>query len=235
MKQSQKVFRLSLFLCISSFLLVIFTGYSYWREKHHILTDAKNNAKQEFESYDLINLVYKPGLEEDLVLPGWRIQDSFFEYHLNSYNVNFGIQNYIGQKDYPELYFTIILQRDFINIFINNLMVPIVVALLLFLVHLLILNNCDSLAIVSACSAFLFIVILDQINLRGKILAGGILYLEYFYFILYLLIIAVAINAILFSQKTNIRWLQYQESLIPKLLYWPAILTLLLMFTLFIF
>lgn len=59
-------------------------------------------------------------------------------------------------------------------------------------------------------------------------MAGGILYLEYFYFILYLLIIAVAINAILFSQKTNIRWLQYQESLIPKLLYWSAILTLLL-------
>ncbi len=47
MKQSQKVFRVSLFLCISSFLLVIFTGFSYWRERHHILTEAKNNAKQE--------------------------------------------------------------------------------------------------------------------------------------------------------------------------------------------
>ena len=77
--------------------------------------------------------------------------------------------------------------------------------------------------------------ILDQINLRSKILAGGILYLEYFYFILYLLIIAVAINAMLFSQKPNIRWLQYQQSLIPKLLYWPGMLTLLLVFTLFVF
>ncbi|MGK7954953.1 MAG: hypothetical protein AB4063_06795 [Crocosphaera sp.] len=47
MKQSQKVFRLSLFLCLSSFLLVVFTGYSYWRERHDILTDAKNKAKQE--------------------------------------------------------------------------------------------------------------------------------------------------------------------------------------------
>ncbi|MDJ0580952.1 cache domain-containing protein [Crocosphaera sp.] len=189
----------------------------------------------DFQSYELINPVSRPGLEEDFVLPGWRIQGSFFEYHINGYNTNFGIHNYIGQKNHPELYFTIILQRDFINIFINNLMVPIVVALLLFLVHLLILNEADSLAIVSACSAFLFIVILDQINLRGEILAGGILYLEYFYFILYLLIIAVAINAILFSQKPNIRWLQYQESLIPKLLYWPGMLTLLLVFTLFVF
>ncbi|MDJ0509202.1 MAG: cache domain-containing protein [Crocosphaera sp.] len=189
----------------------------------------------DFDSYDLINPVYKPGLEEEFVLPGWRIKGSFFEYYLNGYNTNFGINNYIGQKDYPELYFTIILQRDFINIFINNLMVPIVVALLLFLVHLLILKESDPLAIVSACSAFLFIVILDQINLRGKILAAGILYLEYFYFILYLLIIAVAINAILFSQKNHIRWLQYQESLIPKLLYWPGMLTLLLVFTLLVF
>ncbi|MDJ0846436.1 cache domain-containing protein [Crocosphaera sp.] len=189
----------------------------------------------DFESYELINPVYKPGLEEDFVLPGWKIQGSFFEYHLNDYNTNFGINNYVGQKNYPELYFTVTLQRDFINIFINNLMVPFVVALLLFLVHLLILKDSDTLAIVSACSAFLFIVILDQINLRSEILAGGILYLEYFYFILYLLIIAVAINSILFSKKTNLRWIQYQESLIPKLLYWPGILTLLLVFTLLIF
>ena len=189
----------------------------------------------DFQSYEFINPAYDPGLEEDLVLPSWKIEGSFFEYHLNSYNTNFGIKNYMGQKDYPELYFTITLQRDFINIFINNLMVPIVVALLLFLVHLLILDESDTLAIVSACSAFLFIVILDQINLRSKILAGGILYIEYFYFILYLSIIAVAINAILFTQKTNIRWLQYQESLIPKLLYWPGMLTLLLIFTLVVF
>ena len=47
MKESQKVFRISFVLCISSFLLVIFTGYSYWRERHKILTEAKNNAKQE--------------------------------------------------------------------------------------------------------------------------------------------------------------------------------------------
>ena len=98
-------------------------------------------------------------------------------------------------------------------------MVPIVVALLLFLVHLLILNESDSLAIVSACNGLIFIVILDQINLRSRILAAEILYLEYFYFILYILIIMVAINAILFSQKPNIRWLQYQQSLIQKLLY----------------
>lgn len=189
----------------------------------------------DFQSYELINPVSKPGLEENFVLPGWEIQGSFFEYHLNNYNVNFGINNYVGQKKYPELYFTVTLKRDLINIFINNLMVPIVIALLLFLVHLLILNESDSLAILSACSAFLFIVILDQINLRSRILAGGILYLEYFYFILYVFIIAVAINSILFSKKHNIRWLQYQESLIPKLLYWPGILTLLLVFTLLIF
>ncbi len=114
-------------------------------------------------------------------------------------------------------------------------MVPIVVALLLFLVHLLILNDSDTLDIVSACSGVLFSVIVDQIRIRGEIQATGILYLEYFYFILYLLIIAVAINAMLFSQKPNIRWLQYQQSLIPKLLYWPGMLTLLLVFTLFVF
>ena len=47
MQQSSKILRISLFLCLASFLLVIFTAYSYWKERNRILTEAKNNAKQE--------------------------------------------------------------------------------------------------------------------------------------------------------------------------------------------
>jgi hypothetical protein len=197
----------------------------------------------DFDAYDLILPTSLPGLEKDFVLPGWTLKSSFFQYRFNNYNTNFGIENYIGQKNFPELYFTVILQRDFITIFISNMMIIIVVLLLLFCVQILIIKQKDrsdnldftALEIVSACGAFLFIIIVDQINLRQKIITAGIIYFDYFYFVLYVVILLVAINAILFASNIKIDWIHYKDNLIPKILYWPTNLTLLLLVTLLVF
>lgn len=197
----------------------------------------------DFDAYDLMVPTSLPGLEEDFVLPGWNLESSFFQYKLNNYNTNFGINNYIGQDNFPELYFTVILQRDFINILIGNMMIIIVVILLLFCVQILIIKhkeggeNLDftALEIVSACGAFLFIIIIDQINLRQKIITAGIIYFDYFYFVLYIMILLVATNAILFASNIKLDWIHYKNNLIPKLLYWPTNLTLLLLVTLLVF
>jgi len=66
-------------------------------------------------------------------------------------------------------------------------MIIIVVLLLLFCIQILIIKHKESgenqdftaLEIVSACGAFLFIVIIDQINLRQKIITAGIIYFDY--------------------------------------------------------
>ena len=197
----------------------------------------------DFDAYDLMIPTSLPGLEEDFVLPGWNLESSFFQYKLNNYNTNFGINSYIGQDNFPELYFTVILQRNFINILISNMMIIIVVLLLLFCIQILIIKHKESgenqdftaLEIVSACGAFLFIIIIDQINLRQKIVTAGIIYLDYFYFILYIMIILVAINAILFASNIKLDWIHYKNNLIPKLLYWPTNLALLLLVTMLVF
>jgi hypothetical protein len=197
----------------------------------------------DFDAYDLMVPTSLPGLEEDFVLPGWNLESSFFQYRLNNYNANFGINNYIGQDNFPELYFTVILQRDFITIFISNMMIIIVVLLLLFCVQILIMKHKETsenldftaLEIVSACGAFLFIIIIDQINLRQKIITAGIIYFDYFYFVLYIVILLVAINAILFASNIKFNWIHYKDNLIPKLLYWPTNLTLLMLVTLLVF
>lgn len=197
----------------------------------------------DFDAYDLMVPTSLPGLAEDFVLPGWDIKSSFFQYKLNNYNTNFGINSYIGQDNFPELYFTVVLQRNFINVLISNMMIIIVVLLLLFCIQILIIKHKESgenqdftaLEIVSACGAFLFIVIIDQINLRQKIITAGIIYLDYFYFILYIMILLVAINAILFASNIKIDWIDYKNNLIPKLLYWPTNLALLLLVTMLVF
>ncbi|REJ46899.1 MAG: hypothetical protein DWQ53_10130 [Microcystis flos-aquae DF17] len=197
----------------------------------------------DFDAYDLMVPTSLPGLAEDFVLPGWNLKSSFFQYKLNNYNTNFGINSYIGQDNFPELYFTVVLQRNFINILISNMMIIIVVLLLLFCIQILIIKHKESgenqdftaLEIVSACGAFLFIIIIDQINLRQKIVTAGIIYLDYFYFILYIMILLVAINAILFASNIKLDWIDYKNNLIPKLLYWPTNLALLLLVTMLVF
>ena len=197
----------------------------------------------DFKSYDFIIPTSLPGLEKDFVLPGWTLKSSFFQYRLNNYNTDFGVENYIGQSDFPELYFTVVIQRDFLGVFIGNMMTIIVILLLLFCVQMLIIKrrsddgNLDftALEIVSACGGFLFIIIIDQINLRQKIITAGAIYFDYLYFVLYIVILLVAINAILFASTTNMRLIHYKDNLIPKLLYWPINLTLSLLVTLFVF
>ncbi|MCL1466216.1 hypothetical protein [Argonema galeatum] len=89
--------------------------------------------------------------------------------------------------------------------------------------------------VVGSCAGFIFIVILDQIALRGQVAAHGIIYFEYFYFVVYLLILLVAVNSILLNQKKNIWFIQYKDNQLPTVLYWPTLLGILLIITAAIF
>lgn len=184
-----------------------------------------------------------PGIEQDFVFPGWDMESSFFSYKLNSYNTNFGIDNYIGQEEFPELYFSVIAQRSFISVFISSLMTSLVLSFLLFILQLLIgekskveeTMSFSALEMVSVGGGFIFIVLLDQLTLRGSIAAGGIIYIEYFYFILYVIIMLVTINAVLLASGSESPIIKYRDNLIPKLCYWPFIMNLLLVITVMVF
>ncbi|HAG84693.1 MAG TPA: hypothetical protein DCL61_26965 [Cyanobacteria bacterium UBA12227] len=184
-------------------------------------------------SYDIINPLSQPGLERDFVLGGWTIESSFFEYKFNTYNSNFGFGNAFTKNHYPELYFTVILKRDFIGIFIARVVPLLVVAILLFC--MMPLSRDHGMEIVGACAGLIFVIILDQISVRGQIATQGIIYFEYFYFVMYFLILLVAANAILLKLNKNIPLILYKNNRIPKLFYWPTLLGILLIITAFTF
>jgi hypothetical protein len=195
----------------------------------------------DFDAYTLISPSTLPGIDRQFFLPGWHLKNSYFQYQLHGYNTNFGIENYVGKENFPELYFTVYLRRKLIKIFIDNFMVPSIIAALLFIILLIFVKKHDeeadfnALEIVSACGGFLFILIIDQISLRQKIVTAGLLYLDYFYFVLYLAILLVAINGLLFVSGKKIPLVQYQNNLITKILYWPSILGALLITTILVF
>ena len=77
----------------------------------------------------------------------------------------------------------------------------------------------DAQTTLSSCATLIFIVILAHIDLRGDFSSGGFFYLEYFYFVMYLMILLVALNATLFTWGVKNFFSRHF-----KLLYWPVLL-----------
>lgn len=184
--------------------------------------------------YQVINPRTKPGVNKDIVLGNWNLSDSFFEYRFKTYNTNFGIKSNVLKTNFPELHFTMVLQRDFIGPFISRVG-PLFVVVILIFAMLLIADEEKALEVLAACAGFVFIVILDQIAVREQIVTKGILYFEYFYFVIYFYIFLVALNAILLISGPNTPFIQYKDNLISKLLYWPTLLKVLLVITILVF
>ncbi|OAB57984.1 hypothetical protein AY600_19500 [Phormidium willei BDU 130791] len=195
-------------------------------------------------AYDLMVPLSLPGLEveENMVLPGWNIKESFFRYRFNSYNSNFGFMGETQVKNFPELYFEVELERDLLTVIITKMMRVIVVSGLLFGVQYLVRYKTDdnqlgfsASGVIGASGGFSFILILDQINLRSQLATGGIIYIEYFYFVLYVMILVVVFNAIMVAKGSENALLQYNNNILPKLIYWPLLLSLQILVTLFVF
>ncbi len=83
----------------------------------------------DFESYELANPAVRPGVMQDLVLPGWAVTGSYFEYRPEHYNTTFGID---ARTDVPEFYFSVGLRRQVLGPFISNLLPLAVTGAMLF-------------------------------------------------------------------------------------------------------
>ena len=115
------------------------------------------------------------------------------------------------------------------NEFIIYLIPLLTVAALLFLILLAATTekekaerfNFSILGVIGVNSALFFVVIIAHIQLRREFLGSGLVYLEYFYLVMYLVILVVTLDAYLISVGWQVRFLNYKDHLIPKLLYWP--------------
>lgn len=185
----------------------------------------------DFMGYQIQSAEFRPGLENDFVMEGWEFINSYFSYRQNSYNVNFGLETMGNVNKTMELYFNIGMERNFVSPFVSDMIPIIVVSFLVFSVLMITtrdaINNqlfgFSASSVLGYCAALFFVVIIAHVNLRRTLAAQGIIYLEYFYFLMYLAILVTSTNALLFSSKVHISIIDYKDNLILKLLYWPAL------------
>jgi hypothetical protein len=186
----------------------------------------------DFKAYDSLSTRALPGVEKDFVLSGWTLFRSFFDMRSNSYNTSFGRSGFFSGDALPELYFNIEVKRNFLNPFISHFFPLFVVLLMLYAI--LVTTSQDDVRkevfgfnvsrVAATCSALFFVVLIAHVQLRRELAANSIVYLEYFYLISYVMIILVTANAVLFSWRLPIHFIQFHDNLLPKLVFWPLIL-----------
>jgi hypothetical protein len=180
-----------------------------------------------------------PGLDKDIVLENWDIQQSFFSYRANRYNANFGIQGYIADQLQPELYYNISIKRHLASALISRVIVPIVILIQLFVIVVVIGRDNKRLelfgvrpgAVIFTCAAFFFAVLVAQNSLRTELQANGFVYLENLYLITYVVILAVAINSVLLVARPDLKLFRDYDNMWAEISYWPTILVSMIVIT----
>jgi hypothetical protein len=87
----------------------------------------------------------------------------------------------------------------------------------------------------SAFSGLFFVVILSQLDLRRRVSGASILYIEYYYFVMYVTIVVAALTTLTNGYPGLFPGIERREHFVPKLLYWPVILAAVAVITLVVF
>ncbi len=180
-------------------------------------------------------------MEERFVYEGWVPEFSTFSLVPHRYNTTLGQRaGAVGTEGFPELYYSIGLKRAFASRMMSHL-VPLAVVLLLLFVCLSLTTRdpdrrltvaFDTGAAIGSCAALLFVALIDHNRIRDEIPPGRIAYLEILWFILYAVILLVALNAAASSAGIGHRLLVANDNAPLRLLYWPLVSGALLVATL---
>jgi hypothetical protein len=224
-----------------------FSKYPFGREYVQTQLRHKQFTKNiilvpDLESYKLINPTAWPGLQSDIFLHGWNINKSYFSYKFENYSTSFGLKDYAGLTDFPELYFTIEISKQIFGAIISHALPLAVVALLLFALLLLSSNmevgKLEVVEAIAACAGFFLVIVFSHLGIRESFAVQDIMYLEYYYYVTYVLILFTVANYVIIASSKQkkersaftsemseasflIKLIRHHDNLFVKVLYWP--------------
>jgi hypothetical protein len=194
--------------------------------------DQRRLLVPDLDSYALTHPAAYPGLDKNLLVAGWMVGGSFFDYKFENYDSSFGIPGRSSEAVVPELNFNVTIHRNLLDVLIGN-GIPLI-AVLVMLFAMLASSTRDEeeskllgfnpAGVMRVGSALFFIVLLAHIQLRGRIQGQQVVFMEYIYFVVYTAILLVSLHNFLFSlERYNKGRLGTLNGLVQKLLYWPVV------------
>lgn len=183
----------------------------------------------DLNSYPRLSPEVLPGVQKPFVLPGWRLDQSWFSINDQSFNTNFGSAALVSENTKQELLFNVRITRDFLNPFVSRVIPLVLVAVLMFLIVLISTKSSresewlgfSASNTVAGLSALFFVVGINHSDLRQHLSSPTIMYFEYFYFVIYVMLLYVAISSIRIAKNSFVDG--HDENLASSLSYWPVL------------
>lgn len=199
----------------------------------------------DFASYDTMDPAALAGLDPQFVYGAWHPRFTVFSYETAEYQTTFGYGGATTARgEFPELYFSVGLKRDFWGPFFDHVTLTLAVSILLWGVLLLTTNDptrkdrfggLNTAGVFASCTGLLFATLVEHNQIRSTVAGQQVAYMEVLPFLLNLGIGLVAFNSILLSLERPPRFVTYKNNLLPDLVYWPALLSAVLVATLVAF
>ncbi len=201
----------------------------------------------DLSSYNDTSADTKPGVDSDLILGDWKCMSSYYSYRIVKYNSNFGFnpsnvnldllklihdqKRSVTERWEPELFFNLSVQRDFMSPFIGEVVPIVVVAFLVFAILMtqsrnpekMELTGFNSSSVLGYCASLYFVLIVSHVYTREKLASGHIVYIEYFYFVMYFILLWISLMSLLFiSDDKRLEIWNRNDGFLMKVLYWPV-------------
>jgi hypothetical protein len=183
--------------------------------------------------YDYMSPSVKPGLDRILTVKGWTIRNSFFTYSEADYGTSFGLFRQISKDSIPNLVFNVRMNRNILSPIIAYCIVIYIVVMQVYGLSILRIDNAYQ--VMSIAAALFLVVAITHTGMRDTLVVTGVVYLEYFFILLYLTILATSINAFMNAANVPVFFLTYRDNLMIKVLFWPTFLGIGLVCTLLTF
>jgi hypothetical protein len=190
----------------------------------------------DLDSYKIIHPLARAGLEKTFALPGWVVERTQFSSRPANRTTTFGIDGN-GADSSTELSFDVVINRRIIEPMFSNLLPLAVSGFMVFLLLLIVKESTRGNVVqtLSAYASLFFVVILSELDLRRRVSGASILYIEYFYFVMYGMILTSALVTLTNGWPGLFPRVEERQHFLPKLLFWPLMLSTLAVITLCVF
>ncbi|MFD7988086.1 hypothetical protein ACFV4M_32600 [Kitasatospora indigofera] len=186
---------------------------------------------------------HNQGLYAGMVTGEWRTHFTAFSMGESTTGTTFGRSDASPEATVAALHFSTGVTREFLSPLLDRLVPLIVITLLVFASLFVVTTDTDrrSLAgfstwtVLGFCGAMMLVVAVQHSSLRSTTGSTGVVYAEYFYFILYLVIALVAFNVVEYTSTRRFGFLDWNGNMAARLLYWPVVTVLLFATTVAVF
>ncbi len=182
-------------------------------------------------SYNYTNPSKKSGLNHKIKISGSEVLTSYFNYSIESYDADFGYGVKRIFEKVPVLHYNVQLRRKLLNAFVTYLIPIFVVLIMMFILITSTTKTVERQGIIESMAAFAFVLVFSHIDMRKEIVTAELIYVEFFYFITYLLILMTTYNLVTYA-KVNNKVFDFNDNQVFKALFFPIFYFLILIVTL---